>query len=89
MYETSLPCGIDIRVTREGLFAFAFHSWELFTNSAPGSRIPSGRAGSDSDKIVFMNAFLATLYTNLRRYRRMMVTPEAAIYLGMPITQQI
>ena len=86
VYQTTLPCGIDIRVTREGLFAFGFHSWELLNNPASntGARITGHdeKLRSELSKIVFMNAFLALLYTNLGRYHRMMVTPELVLYLG-------
>src|SRR5229473_966216 len=85
VYRATLPCSVDIRVTREGVFAFGFHSWELEANPAA----PRTYADPYDEEVrailtrtVFMNAFLALLYTNSWCDHRMMVTPESAIYLG-------
>lgn len=82
VYQATLPCAIDIRVTREGLFAFSFNSWELQTGTSAAKTDADGydeEIRSILSKTVFMNAFLALLYANLWRYPRMMVTPELTI----------
>lgn len=84
VYRTTLPCRVDISVTREGLFAFGFNSWERHIATATKADLSNAESKSKSIlvKIEFMNAFLALLYSNSRAQTRMVVSPDQIIYVG-------
>jgi hypothetical protein len=87
IFRRRLASGIEVKVTREGLFAFGFDTW------APG-QFPvietsdpqhfEALASTILNRTLVMNSFLAFLYTNevvLDRFAhdRMVVTPELVI----------
>ena len=85
VYQTTMPCGVRISVTREGLFAFGFGSFDMRTilpeaKDRIGSRDENAR--SVLGRTLFMNAFLALVYTNAGPLDRMVVTPEVLMYIG-------
>src|SRR6266536_286403 len=87
VFDKALSNRIALKVTREGLFAFTFSSWE------PGRLLPDSpgapmdfekQASAILNRTLVMNAFLAFFYTNEHRLSqferdRMVVTPELVI----------
>lgn len=89
IFRQKLSCGIEIKVSREGLFSFGFTDWELgmFKVEEAGINEFKIQAETVLRRTNVMNAYLAFLYTNeivMKNYGRdcMVITPELIISMN-------
>ena len=89
LFRSSLSCGIEVKVTREGLFSFSFEKWRRGQFPDEPDNVPTSFDETASivlRRTYVMNAFLAFFHTavagaNVAVPDRLVVTPEIAISL--------